>query len=249
MNSIDVLDDIKTEQINKLPLLEQTLLVDLEPFGEVILVRHGQQGDNGLNDPSRDKAGDVALSDRGQRQAAAVGVALARRPLDGIYCSNLLRAHMTAQAIASHHGLTPIVDERLREIEIYRDVRPGKSVLDEIGQDGVDEVKRRFQKTLRWDSFPLSETRPEIDHRLSGAMERILGEHDESHRIVIVCHGALINAIVRRTIGVDADMFYFPAHASISRLGRGGDRMMVRSLNETGHLPASTNDEENLFTF
>jgi probable phosphoglycerate mutase len=156
---------------------------------------------------------------------------------------------LTAHAIAKHHGLTPTVDERLREIEIYRDVRPGKSVFDEIGQDGIDEVKRRFQETRRWDSFPLSETSDEIGERITGAMERILGEHDESRRIVVVCHGAMINAIIRRVLGIDADMFFFPAHASISRLGRGRGHLMVRSLNETGHLPASLNDSENLFTF
>jgi probable phosphoglycerate mutase len=249
MGAADLAQEDLAAKVQRLPLLEQTMLVDVEPFGEIILVRHGQQGENGLNDPVRDKSGDMPLSVRGQRQAAAVAAALAKQRVDEIYTSNLLRAHMTALAIASPHGLDPIVDERLREIEIYRDVRPGMTVLEEIGVDGIDRVKRLFQATRRWDSFPLSETLDEISERVNGVMERILSSQDERRRVVIVCHGAMINAIVKGVIGVTSDMFFFPAHASISRLGRGQGRLMVRSLNETSHLPVSSVDSENLFTF
>ena len=41
---------------------------------------------------------------------------LARMKIDVIYTSDLLRAKRTAEAIARPHGLTPIADPRLREI-------------------------------------------------------------------------------------------------------------------------------------
>jgi hypothetical protein len=41
---------------------------------------------------------------------------------------------------------------------------------------------------------------------------------------------------VRHVIGLDADMFFFPAHASITRIARGRGRLAVRTLNEQHHL-------------
>ena len=74
-------------------------------------------------------------------------------------------------------------------------------------------------------------------------MTSILGAHDPSAKVVVVCHGAVINLIVQEVVGTGPDMLYYPAHASISRIGRGEDRLGIVSLNERSHLmryPGST---------
>jgi 2,3-bisphosphoglycerate-dependent phosphoglycerate mutase len=227
----------------ELPLLEAALLVGSPRFGEVLLVRHAQQGENGLNDPARPKGGDAPLSELGVRQARAVGVALADGPIAAVYSSHLSRAHATAAAIAQHHGLEPVVDQRLEEVGIFRDVPAGRTVDDEIGLEGMAEVRREFVAHRRWDAFPLSEAGSAIRERVGAAFDEILARHDEAERVAIVCHGGIINAVVRDILGVDADMFFYPAHASVTRLGRGDGRLAVRSLNEDWYLRSCPDTE------
>ncbi len=225
-------------------LLEEGLLVcsaPESPFGELILVRHGQQGANNLNDPLRSRAGNMELSELGAAQAEAAADELGDEPVAAVYSSNLTRALSTATRIASRHQLEVRVDPRLREVGIYRDVPVGVSVKGAIGEAGVAEVRRRFLAERSWDAFPLTESRPEREGRVVEALEAILATHPHHEKVVVVCHGGVINLIVRHVLGVAEDMLFYPAHASISRLGRSSDRLGIVSLNERSHLrsPAS----------
>jgi broad specificity phosphatase PhoE len=57
------------------------------------------------------------LSYRGRQQAQLVAGHLADRDIVHIACSPLTRARQTAESVASHHGLTPVVDDRLIEAD------------------------------------------------------------------------------------------------------------------------------------
>jgi len=219
--------------------MEKVLLAAGGSFGEIVLVRHGQQGDNGFNDPARPKGGNVALSDLGVRQARVTADELAISPVDAVYCSPLLRASMTGQAIADRHGLTAIVDPDLAEVQIFRDLAPGQNVIDALGPDGLAEVHEKFEANRLWNDYPLSETREELRARLARALARILAAHSEPSRVVIACHGGVINAFLGQILGLDVDMFMMPGHASISRIARGKGRLEIVSMNETGHLRRS----------
>jgi len=219
-----------------LPLFDHALLVGSPDYGELVLVRHAQQGVNALNDPARPKGGDAPLSDLGLRQAVAVADELAHQRVDAVYCSHLERAQMTAAQIADRHGLEPVVDAALAEVGVYRDIPAGRTVADELGPQGVAHVRRTFTAQRCWDVFPLSEQREELQARIAGALGRIMAAHAEATRVVVVCHGGVINAVLRGILDVPTDMFFFPAHASLSRVGRGDGRLALRSVNETGHL-------------
>ncbi len=218
------------------PLLEHALLVGDPSYGELILVRHAQQENNPRGDPARPKWADTGLTDLGRRQAEAVAAVLSGRPIDAVYCSALARAIATAACIAEPHGLTPVVDEALCEIGVYRDVPAEAAVADVIGPEGMAAVRTQFLTTGRWEAFPFSEGAEELAARVSSVTDAILRAHPEGSRVVIVCHAGIINAIIRRVLGVEADIFFYPAHASISRVARGEGRMALRSLNEEQHL-------------
>lgn len=211
-------------------------------FGEIVLVRHGQQEKN-QSDPLRPKSGNSSLSELGRVQAQAVAEELSLETVVAVYSSDLLRAHMTATAVAQRLGLQVNVDPALRELGIYRDVPPGRTIQEQIGEAGIAAVRRRFMADRSWDAFPLTEPRHERHSRVWGATTAILSAHDPSSKVVVVCHGAVINLIVQEVIGAGPDMLYYPAHASISRIGRGEGRLGVVSLNERSHLmryPGST---------
>ena len=201
----------------------------------LILVRHGQQRWPTGPNPAASEWVDPPLSDTGVRQAELVGLALADGQIDGLYSSHLERAHQTGLQIGRHHAITPTVLEELREIEMYRDVPPGKSVRDVISAPMLKGIQERFVRERCWDVYPFTETSAEFRHRVVNAIEGILTMHPGG-RVVVACHGGVINAYIGHVLGLDVDMFFRPAHASVSRVLVGDYRRVVLSLNEVHHL-------------
>ncbi len=87
-----------------------------------------------------------------------------------------------------------------------------------------------------WDVYPHSEQSHEFRKRVINAIEAIIVTHP-NERVVIACHGGVINAYVGHIIGSKYDMFFQPAHASISIVAGGdGGRRALHSLNNVDHL-------------
>jgi len=204
--------------------------------GELLFIRHGQQQTNTNPDPTRSQGGDQHLSPLGERQAQAVAEVLAAEHVDAIYSSPMLRALDTAAPIATAHGLTPIVDDDLLEIIGFRDIPPGRTVIETIGLDGLDQMHDDFVATRQWDAMPYSETSDQLRARVRRALGRILAAHAEHARIVIVCHGGVLNAVVADLLGTKADMLVMCAQGSITRVARGQGRLALRAMNQDQHL-------------
>jgi broad specificity phosphatase PhoE len=204
--------------------------------GELILVRHGHQ-DNPVPG-TKDITGwlDPPLSKTGLRQAEAVGRALAGRPITAVYASPLRRAATTGRAIAEHHGLEPVIDERLREIEMFRDLpEDNRSPADVWGLERLRQAQEDFVTTRSWSSYPGSESGAELAARVSEAVEAAVRAHP-GQVIAVACHGGVINAYIGQILSIDEDMFFRPAHASIHRVAFLGDRRVVVALNDMAHL-------------
>jgi broad specificity phosphatase PhoE len=54
--------------------------------------------------------------------------------------------------------------------------------------------------------------------------------------VVVACHGGVINAFLSGQLGLVADMFFRPAHCSVSRVAFDSELRVIRSLNEVHHL-------------
>lgn len=215
-------------------------LTDVPGAGELILVRHGQQDyPKAGGAMAREAWVDPPLSELGRRQAEAVGKALAPSgPIDAVYSSNLERAKDTGEQVAAHHGLSVTVIDELREIEMFRDVPEGKQLHEIVDPVLLLGARARFVNERRWDVWPLTETGEQFRHRVLMAVEGILAHHP-GQRVVIACHGGVINIIASAILGLTAeDMFFRPAHASIHRVGVLDARRVIWSLNETHHLVA-----------
>jgi probable phosphoglycerate mutase len=53
----------------------------------------------------------------------------------------------------------------------------------------------------------------------------------------VVCHGGAINAYLAAKLGVASDMFFLPAHGSVTRVLASADgRRVVESVNDRHHL-------------
>src|SRR5262249_19871243 len=157
------------------------------------------------------------LSVIGRRQAEILGLSLANDPIDAVYSSHLKRAAETGGQIAKHHGIEPVVYQELREIEMFRDLPAGASIRDVVKPPFLRGMQERFVRERRWDVYPYTETSAEFRHRVVTSVEGILAEHP-AERVVIACHGGVINAYVGHLLSLAEDMFFRPGHASISRV-------------------------------
>ncbi len=117
--------------------------------------------------------------------------------------------------IARHHGLEPIVLEDLREVEVFRDIPPDRLAVDFVGRQLLLGIRQRMLNEKSWDVYPYSESSFDFRKRTVNAIEGILATHP-GERIVVACHGGVINAYIGHIIGVDYDMFFRPAHTSVN---------------------------------
>jgi len=208
-------------------------LSNLEHVTEVLLVRHGQQ--------EMDLTGPVAglidppLSALGREQARLVGAALSTEHIDAVYASPLRRALDTGREIARHHRIEAAVIDDLREIEIFRDMPPDRTPMEVIGAQRLAGIRQRMITEKNWDVYPYTEPSRDFNRRVINAIEGIIVTHPDQ-RVVVACHGGVINAYVGHLIGSRFDMFFRPAHTSISIIAGGDGRRALYRLNDVHHL-------------
>jgi len=223
-------------QAGRLPdIFDLTFLTDVPDVTELILVRHGQQAIRHDRPVPVGELIDPQLSPIGRRQAQLVGERFSTERVDVVYTSPLQRAYDTAMEIARHHRLDPIVVADLREVELYRDIPPGQSVTEAIGHQLVLAMRERMRMERSWDVYPLSESSFEFRKRTVNAIEGILATHP-GQRIVIACHGGVINAYIAHHLRIKEDMFFRPAHTSVNVMVAGHGVRALRSLNDLHHL-------------
>ena len=223
--------------------LDRAFLTASDGVTELILVRHGQQVWPDPTVATVSEWVDPPLSDTGRRQALAVGVALSRVRIDAVYSSRLLRAHDTGQAIAAHHAVEVQVVDDLREIETFRDLPQDSTPAAVLGELVLRGARERFVRHRTWDVYPGSEKNDEFRHRVVNVIEGIVAGH-EGERVVVACHGGVINAYIGEVLGLSTAMFFRPAHASTHRVRAKGDVRALQSLNEVHHLVAETDPLE-----
>jgi len=167
----------------------------------LLLVRHAQ--------PKDDAQGrcygtlDIGLSARGQRHAQLLARTLDRVPLAAIYTSPRQRAVATASPLASMHGLTPIVDDALRELD-FGDFEG--QTYDEIASRHPD-LYRQWMETPTLVKFPGGENYPRLRVRALAAVEAIRGRHD-GETVAIVSHGGVLRAMLAGCLSIPDEAIF-----------------------------------------
>ena len=188
---------------------------------ELIIVRHGR--------PERvegiDGGADPALTPIGHRQAEAMALWLSVESIDAIYVSPMVRAMQTCDPLAERLAINPVVDAGIREFNADdREYIPMEEVMADKGAMEAWVAKDRLNP------------RTEFHSKVQASVDTIVSEH-RGERVVMVCHGGVINSVASRVLGLDGAMFFSPDYSSINRFmfsSRG--HMTVLSLNDIGHL-------------
>jgi len=232
------LDELAARQ-GRPSAFDVAFLSSRELVTEILLIRHAHQVLD-LSGPLGQFA-DPPLSELGERQAQLVGAALSTLKIDAIYSSPLQRARSTADAIARHHRLEPVVMNDLKEIEVFRDAPQDKSSLEFLGRQALAGMRHRFIYERSWDVYPFSESSAEFRRRVMNAMEGIISSHADE-RIAVVSHGGVINSYVGHVAGSRFDMLFRPAHTSINIVAAGDGIRALYALNDVHHLNTVEND-------
>ena len=204
---------------------------------EIYFVRHGDAL------PGQDEVvlGDYdaqALSELGRRQAQALASRMAVYGPTAIYSSPVGRAVQTARATAEALGLTIVIDDDLREVELG----PIGGVETTDPAEVAKLLRRRLREIAdiavtggRWSAIPGSETTEHLRQRITGAVSRIHQAHP-GERVAIFSHGGAINAFFADLLRLDRDYFFPAANTSISVARVQGERRLLMALNDISHL-------------
>ncbi len=196
---------------------------------QLILVRHGETVHNvaGL----AQGWGDSALSERGQRQVAALAHRVARMKPAAIFSSPLQRARTTADAIAGSSGLDVQLIDDLREMNYG--TWEGKSFLDVRRND--EESYRRWISDLNFPS-PEGESHQHVFDRMRRAFEAIRAAAN-GHPVVAVTHGNAIRiaATVLLELPLSASRNLAQDNAAINISIWRGDRYVLKVWNDNTH--------------
>jgi phosphoserine phosphatase len=173
------------------------------------------------------------LSHLGQAQAARLARVLAGVPLRAIYSSPLMRAFVTAQAVAAPHGVSVTTDADLREIGLGEwEGLTSAQITDRFG----DMIARRRRDPLGVVP-PGGESLAQVQARVMGALQAMLDRHPDA-TIAIVAHGAVNRMVLLTVLGAPLASYWRlrQDNGAINIVDFDGGRSSVRVVNETAHL-------------
>lgn len=193
---------------------------------EIVLVRHGLplrvELETGIADPE--------LASEGHEQAAKMAAYLGVEVIEAIYVSPLRRAVETARPLCKLLGLEAVVSEGVAEFD-----RNSREYVP------VEELRAtndpRWEKLLRGEWDGVDEDPSLFKARVVATVEDMIARHPGG-RVVVVCHGGVINQYLAHVLGIETHIgFFYPKYTSIHRVmaSRSGQRSIV-SINEASHL-------------
>lgn len=202
---------------------------------KLFLIRHGETIWNIERRYQGQK--DSPLSEEGIRQGQITGRFLAERKVDAVYSSDLSRAVKTAEAIAHHHGLTPELDPRIREMSFG--VWEGMT-RDEIKQTFPDVFYARYKDSMNT-RIPGGELPHEVVERFQGFLNELVKTH-QNETVVVVSHGGSLRFVIASLLHIPLEKSYclHLSNAGISELLYQVTHKQCQweaiTLNSTGHL-------------
>ena len=169
----------------------------------LVLVRHGETAAN-ANHVLDTRPPGAPLNERGQAQAAALGVRLADEPVTAVHASVATRAQQTAAPVAAAHGLDVRVVEGVHEVFCGDfEGRSGRAALEEFGL-----VYNAWWTGDLDARLPGGESAHDVRARFLPALDGILD--GASGDVVLVSHGAVIRLAAAALLGDTAETRYVP---------------------------------------
>ena len=198
---------------------------------DLVLVRHGES--EGNRDRMFTGHGPSPLTERGRRQADAVGEALAVPPPDVVYVSDLVRAQKTAEPLCVRAGVEPVVTARIRERDMGDFVGVRFEEVQARDPDGWRAVAERHPDYRP----PGGESHRDVFARVGRFLDELRARHP-GERVVVVSHGVAIHHMLRHLLQTpESPVVFATDNCCLHRLEiRADGAVRVVALNDARHL-------------
>jgi broad specificity phosphatase PhoE len=160
------------------------------------IIRHAHKEQGNFYNP-RLRHQDEPISQAGRADSLKLWPYLRDKHLSAIYMSGYQRTRQTVAYVAEQSGLTPVVDERLNEI----DNGLIEGMTDADIQERYPDVWRGFRERSADFRFPGGETGEEARQRIAGFLEEKRQIHADEN-ILFVSHEGLIRLLVCHILGL-----------------------------------------------
>jgi broad specificity phosphatase PhoE len=202
---------------------------------ELLLVRHGQSTANAKGIWQGQM--EFPLSERGRVQAGLAGLGLSGEPFEGLYSSPLSRAFQTAEIIRDRAGFAGEVVPIDGLSERNGGILEGHTWAEQEQRN--PELAKKFLSIPEEDRWALvgAETDEEVIARFDEALSSIRALNPHGSRIVVVSHGGVMRAFLRKLFGPEVlPGAQRAANASITRLQWGETGPRLLEVASTTHL-------------
>lgn len=158
----------------------------------IYFIRHGETTGDIENLYGGDY--DDHLTEKGQREARALGEKLKERGIQAVFTSPLLRAQETAAILNSHHDAPVKIDPKLKERNWYGELTGmNKEVAKEKFPDLVALLGNRYN------TLPGGEAYDDFMKRISESLRKICA-NEKSERVAVVSHGGVMRVLFREIL-------------------------------------------------
>ncbi|MFL5626135.1 MAG: histidine phosphatase family protein [Ktedonobacteraceae bacterium] len=224
--------------------MEDPFLFQRKHAAELFIVRHGDAI------PDEDEIipsgiyDDLPLSRIGREQAQALAERLSDTRFDAIYSSPLLRCRQTAEPLAERLRMTPMLVPGIQEIRLGQ-IRPlptdheDLAALTQALKERQLDIVRLAGATGNWDAIANSEPSKAFRQRVVDAMDDIAHKHS-GQRVIVFCHGGVINAYVAEVLGLEKEFFFPAANTSITVVRAAGKHRVLYVMNDIAHVKRHT---------
>jgi probable phosphoglycerate mutase len=171
---------------------------------------------------------DPELSREGEAQAQLFAEYISSEHIDALYTSPLQRAQQTAAPLATLKAMTPVVVDGVAE-------------FDQHSNEYIPVEELKAANDPRWveminGTWTSPDEAKEFTDRVIDSLEMIINQN-RGGRVVVTCHGGVINEFLAHVLGLDNRQFFYPNYTSIHRIAASSNgHRSILSINETSHL-------------
>jgi broad specificity phosphatase PhoE len=97
------------------------------------------------------------------------------------------------------------------------------------------DIVRIAGTTGHWDAIENSEPSKEFRQRVVNAIDEIASKHI-GERVIVFCHGGVINAYAAEVLGLEKDFFFPAANTSITVVRVAGKQRVLYVMNDIAHV-------------
>jgi probable phosphoglycerate mutase len=207
----------------------------------LVAIRHGETAWNAVQRLQGWQ--DIPLNRHGQRQAAALGPALADEGLVAVVASDLQRAWQTGAALAAALGLPLLAEPGLRERRFG--VLEGLTTA-QIEAERPDDARRWRTRQPDWTPEG-GESLLTFQARSLAAVDRI-AQRFAGQAVALVSHGGVIDLLYRAATHVPLDLprTWALGNATVNRLLHTAQGLSLVGWDDGGHLSGLAADDSSV---